>query len=206
MSTGTKTQRKSHHGNARKESIVHAAVGAFSAHGYDATSTREIAKRAGIEQGLLTYHFPNKQALWFAATDHIFDQLNIHIEGVLTELRELTEKERARQGIQEVVRYLSTHPELFRFLVDAGNRSDEMMHWLVDTHLKPRFDFMINEGVVNIRGLNPAMAGHAFFALAGATSLIFAVAPTCKRLTGIDATQQAAIDNHAEFIANLMVP
>jgi AcrR family transcriptional regulator len=206
MSTVRKKQRKSHHGSARKETIVHAAVGAFSAHGYDATSTREIAKRAGIEQGLLTYHFPNKQALWFAATDHIFDQLNIHIEGVLTKLQELTVKERARHGIREVVRYLAAHPELFRFLVDAGNRSDEMMHWLVDTHLKPRFDFMINEGVVNIRGLNPTIAGHAFFALAGATSLIFAVAPTCERLTGIDATQQAAIDNHAEFIADLMVP
>ena len=206
MSNVSNKQRKSHLGNARKETIVHAAVGAFSAHGYDATSTREIAKRAGIEQGLLTYHFPNKQALWFAATDYIFDELNIHIEGVLTKLQELTAKERARHGIREIVRYLAIHPELFRFLVDAGNRSDEMMHWLVDTHLKPRFDFMINEGVVNIRGINPTIAGHAFFALAGATSLIFAVAPTCKRLTGIDATKQVAIDNHAEFLANLMVP
>jgi TetR/AcrR family transcriptional regulator len=205
MST-VKNKRKPHQTSPRKETIVRAAVGAFSINGYDATSTREIAKRAGIEQGLLTYHFPNKQALWFAATDFIFDELNIHIGTVLAKLQELTAKERARHGIQEIVRYLAIHPELFRFLVDAGNRSDEMMHWLVDTHLKPRFDFMINEGVVSVGSLDPTNAGHAFFALAGAASLIFAVAPTCERLTGIDATQQSAIDNHAQFLANLMVP
>ena len=193
-------------GAVRRQKILRAAVEAFADKGFDAASTRDIARRAGIEQGLLTYHFPSKRALWCSAADAIFNDLAAHIEATLETLMTSPPKERARQGIREVVRYLAVKPELFRFLVDAGNRSDEMMHWLVDRHLAPRFDFMLNEGAAKVGGVDPAVAGHAFFALCGAASLIFAVAPACGRLTGIDATTQAAIDDHADFLANLMVP
>jgi hypothetical protein len=42
--------------------------------------------------------------------------------------------------------------------------------------------------------------------LAGAASLIFAVGPKCRRLSGLDPRKREAIEAHAEFIANLMVP
>ncbi len=203
---GSARKREQGRGTARREVIVDVAVGAFAENGFDATSTREIARRVGIEQGLLTYHFPTKQSLWYAAADSIFGELTAHIEAVLDALKESPAKDRARRGIREVVRYVAAKPEIFRFLVDAGNRTDDMMRWLVDRHLKPRFEFMIREGVVNVRGLDPNIAGHAFFALSGAASLIFAVAPACTQLTGIDPTQQTAIDAHADFLANLMVP
>jgi len=199
-------QGQDRRGAARRAKIVGAAIEAFSDKGFDAASTRAIARRAGIEQGLLTYHFPNKRALWFAAADAIFDDLARHIEEILGSLATSPAKERAREGVREAVRYLAVKPELFRFLVDAGNRSDEMMRWLVDRHLQPRFEFMLNDGVAKARDIDPSAAGHAFFALCGAASLIFAVAPACRRLTGIDATTQAAIDAHADFLANLMVP
>ena len=199
-------QTEDRRGTARRAKILGAAIEAFSEKGFDAASTRDIARRAGIEQGLLTYHFPNKRALWCAAADAIFDDLAKHIEVTLGTLVTSPPKERARQGVREAVRYLAVNPELFRFLVDAGNRSDEMMRWLVDQHLKPRFDFMLNEGVAKARDIDSSVAGHAFFALCGAASLIFAVAPACRRLTGIDATTQSAIDTHADFLANLMVP
>ena len=91
-------------------------------------------------------------------------------------------------------------------LVDAGNRSDKMMHHLVDKHLKPRLTFMVERGVGRARDIDPALVGHAFFALSGAVSFIFAVGPACRRLTGIDPRTKKAIDMHAEFLANLMVP
>jgi hypothetical protein len=36
--------------------------------------------------------------------------------------------------------------------------------------------------------------------------LIFAVAPECRRLTGVDPTGAGAIEAHAEFVARLLVP
>ena len=39
---------------------------AFAERGYEAASTRDIAARAGVTQGLVTYHFESKDALWQA--------------------------------------------------------------------------------------------------------------------------------------------
>ena len=90
-------------------------------------------------------------------------------------------------------------------MVDC-NRSDERMRWLVDTHIRPRFEFMLTEGVVGVTGLDDALAPHAFYALAGAGSFIFAVAPACKRLSGLDPTKREVVEAHADYVATLMIP
>jgi hypothetical protein len=42
--------------------------------------------------------------------------------------------------------------------------------------------------------------------MAGAGSLIFAVAPECRRLTGLDPETPEAVEAHADFVARLLVP
>ena len=42
--------------------------------------------------------------------------------------------------------------------------------------------------------------------MAGAGSLIFAVAPECRRLMGLDPQVKDAIETHAEFVARLLIP
>ncbi len=193
-------------GEARREQIVSAAVAAFAEKGFEAASTRDIAERARTDQGLLTYHFPSKDKLWRAAADRIFGDLAKQFEPIITSLEFSDPRERARAAVREYVRYVATRPELFRFMVDEGNRSNARMRWLVDTHLKPRFEFMKTKGVVGATGMDESLAPHAFYALAGASSLIFAVAPKCRRLSGLDPRKREAIEAHAEFIADLMVP
>ena len=193
-------------GEATRERIVSAAIGAFAEKGFEAASTREIAERARTDQGLLTYHFPSKDKLWRAAADRIFGDLAKQFEPIITSLEFSDPRERARAAVREYVRYVAAHPELFRFMVDEGNQSSARMRWLVDTHLKPRFEFMKTHGVVGATGMDPSLAPHAFYALAGAASLIFAVGPKCRRLSGIDPRKRDVIEAHAEFITNLMVP
>ena len=45
-----------------------------------------------------------------------------------------------------------------------------------------------------------------FPALAGAASLLFVLAPECRRLTGLAPQTEKAIQTHAELIAQLLVP
>ena len=61
--------------DATRQRIVDAAVETFAEHGYGASSTRDIATRAGVTQGLLTYHFASKDDLWRAAADQVFGGL-----------------------------------------------------------------------------------------------------------------------------------
>ena len=164
--------------------ILEAAVECFSEHGFRGASTREIARRAGTNQGLITYHFRSKAALWKAAVDEIFAPL------------------RARESIRDYVRFAAAHPELFRLMVAEGTSDDARMQWLVDAHLKPLYDGLPGFGP----GERGALKPHAFYALAGAGSLIFAVTPECRRLTGLDPAREAAIETHADFVARLLVP
>jgi TetR/AcrR family transcriptional regulator len=192
--------------DATHQRIVDAAVSAFAEQGFGASSTRDIAARAGVTQGLVTYHFESKDALWRAAADQIFGQLGGSLP---VRPRRATRAERrtgARAAIRAFVHFAARHPELFHFMVDAGRHDDDRMRWLVETHLEPRFSDLAGygsaDGIMSGRGLAP----HSYYALLGAGSLIFAIAPECRALTGVDPTTAGAIERHAELMAKLFVP
>ncbi|MEW6543487.1 MAG: TetR/AcrR family transcriptional regulator [Nitrospirota bacterium] len=53
-------------GHERQASIIAAAAALFAANGFKGTTTREIARTAGISEALLFKHFPTKRALYAA--------------------------------------------------------------------------------------------------------------------------------------------
>lgn len=55
---------------ASRERLLTAALEAFAEQGFDATTTRDIAQRAGVATGMLYHHFPGKDALLLAAFEH----------------------------------------------------------------------------------------------------------------------------------------
>lgn len=175
--------------------IVEAAVAVFAERGFDGASTRLIATRADTTQGLVTYHFPSKDELWRAAADHVFGILGPAFDDV-------EPSGEARRDGREVLRGFveanAAHPEVFHFIVDAGRNDDDRMRWLVDEHLAPRFSqFLDFDGSAGVR------AATTYYAIAGASSLIFSVAPECRRLTGHDPSDPAVIDAHVELVLRL---
>lgn len=60
---------------ARRETLLHTAVGAFAARGYFGTTTTEVAKRAGISQAYVYRLFPDKQTLFVAVVEHCFERV-----------------------------------------------------------------------------------------------------------------------------------
>ena len=189
-----------------RERIVEAAVSAFAEMGFRGASTREIAQRAGTNQGLITYHFKSKDELWRAAADRTFEKLRTSLGERVATVESDDPRERSREMVREYVRFVAAHPELFRLMVDEGKNSEDRMKWLVDTHLKPRFDEFAGIGGAAAVGADPVFAPHAYYVMAGAGSLIFAVAPECRRLTGVDPESDEVIERHAEFVARLLVP
>ena len=202
VSTPTPRQRQR---EATRERILEAAVEAFAEMGFLGASTREIARRAGTNQGLITYHFQSKEALWRAAADSIFERLGRQLSERLEALDLTDPQERAREAIRQYVRFAAAHPELFRIMVDEGRVADDRMKWLVDTHLRPRFE-AIAPALTEVAGIEETLLPHAFYALAGAASLMFAVAPECRRLTGLEPRTAQAIETHADYVARLLVP
>lgn len=78
-----------------RQRIVAAAAEAFSEPGFRAASTREIAARAGTDQGLITYPFRRQDELWRAAADRIFRMLRSSPGARLASLESKDPRERA---------------------------------------------------------------------------------------------------------------
>jgi TetR/AcrR family transcriptional regulator len=187
-----------------RQRIVEAAISIFSEFGYHGGSTRDIATRAGLNQGLVTYHFQTKDELWRAAANHIFARVRAAQADRLKMFAVEEAHVQSRALIRDYVRVAAAHPELFRLMVEEGKHPDERMVWLVETHIRPLFDAFKSFGVM--LHVDAEMVPNAFYALIGAASVIFAVAPECSQLTGQDPTTEDAIERHANFVARLMVP
>jgi AcrR family transcriptional regulator len=186
--------------------IIDAAARLFVERGFRATSTRDVAARARTNQGLITYHFGSKLALWKAAVDRTFTGLRAPLVPLAAAHDAPDGRAQAREVIRRYVRFAAAQPELFRLMVEEGKHADARMRWLVDTHLKPLYTGFERLVAAYNPGLDRALLPHAYYALAGAGSLIFAVSPECRRLTGLDPEDERTIEAHAEFVARLLVP
>jgi AcrR family transcriptional regulator len=71
---------------SRRASVLRAAIGAFAARGYFATTTTEVAKAAGISQAYIYRLFPNKEALFVAVVDACFTQVRACFEQAAAEV------------------------------------------------------------------------------------------------------------------------
>lgn len=184
--------------------IVHAARQSFAKRGFHGTSTRDIASVAGTNQGLITYHFGTKDMLWRAAADNLFEEIGERLFDRLGQRQSADERENARESIREFVRFSAEYPEFFWLMVDEGKNADERLDWLISTHLRPRFETLADY-VLNELGYSRDDLPHVYYTLAGAASLIFAVAPECRQLTGIDPLKKDAVERHADFVARLII-
>ncbi len=189
-----------------RDRIVAAAVVEFAEQGFAASSTRDIAARAGVTQGLVTYHFASKDELWRAAADRIFAALGDEISIRPVDARPEVPGADARAAIAAYVRFAAHHPELFHFMVDAGRHGDDRMRWLVETYVAPWFARVADLARIGFPDSKPEMAPHVYYALAGAASLIFTVAPECAALTGVDALADDEVERHVDLVVRLFLP
>ena len=65
-------------GDARREQILETAVTLFSQKGFKGTTTKEIAKAAGVSEAMVFRHFENKEALYGALLDAKACQDGVH--------------------------------------------------------------------------------------------------------------------------------
>ena len=101
------TPQRSRIQQKNRETILDAALGVFSAHGYRGATLDMIADVAGLSKPNLLYYFPSKEALYQRVLD---DVLNAWLAG-MQDLSESTDPETAlRQYIRAKLRYSREHP------------------------------------------------------------------------------------------------
>jgi AcrR family transcriptional regulator len=185
-----------------RERILSAALAAFAERGFDGATTREITAAAGVPQGLVTYHYASKQALWEAAADWVFGELAADFRGAAEALRDVDAATRLRATLKRFVRFLSRRPELHRFMTHEGSHDGPRLRWLVERHVRPLFE----GSTALIREAAPAVdAAHLHYVMIGAIGHLFAVAPEFARVSGREAGSREMVEAHANAVVGWLV-
>ena len=110
-----------------RERIVAAAIAAFEEHGYDATNTAAIARRAGIGVGTLYGYFPDKRKLMLEVLDGTVREMADMVVEALDPARWAAgePREHVRFAIEAVVGSRRISPGLQRILWERHLRDPE---------------------------------------------------------------------------------
>lgn len=119
-----------------QQKLLDAATAAFAECGFEGTSTRDIADRAGVHHPLITYHFKNKEQLWRAAADRLFRDFNDTLFRVM-EGAEADPKVSAEALVRTYVQYAYRYPALHKIILHESSHDSERLDWLAKTYLKP---------------------------------------------------------------------
>jgi AcrR family transcriptional regulator len=215
-----------------RERILDAALQTFAEKGFDGATTRQIAGRANVPLGLLRYYFGDKLKLWQAAVDQAFGEIRSGLDVATFNPRsnpsfnpksnpksnpgsnpnsaaEGSDPLAAiRAGIRAHVRFVAKNPEFVRLMHDEGKRRGPRMRWLVDRHVKPLFERLVPV-IAHLQELGRLPKDiaplHFAYALIGAIDVIFHQAEECRRVTGVDPSDPAAVEAHSRAVEFMLL-
>jgi AcrR family transcriptional regulator len=159
-------------GEERRQQILQVAMSLFSRHGFRGTTTREIAREAGVSEAMVFRHFANKEELYSAILDH-----KACVSG-MTDPRELLaepiERKDDRAVFQELAMAMMCHHEhdleFLRLLTHSALEGHQLREMFWDRNVRPLYEFLgayIRERQRDgaMRDVDPLIAVRAFLGM-----------------------------------------
>jgi AcrR family transcriptional regulator len=118
--------------DSARESILHQAMSVFATQGIEATSLREVAKRAEVSPALVVHHFGGKEGLVAAVDEMAVGEFgNAYLEGQPAEGPELLRR-RAAQTAAVMREHPGVCAYLGRALVEGTPGSARLFRLMID--------------------------------------------------------------------------
>jgi len=143
--------------------IVHAAIALFSRQGYHGTTTREIARLAGVSEVTVFRYFDHKDQIFWAALKSSFSAVKARVNAVTNEPLFGSPEVVLPEVIGLFVDISTFSPELVRLIAVAFMELRGQAESVCREHLSPVFSSICAYLTKNmqdgrIRNLNPAIA------------------------------------------------
>jgi AcrR family transcriptional regulator len=183
-----------------------AALEVFSERGFEGGSTTDIAGRAGVTQPLLNYHFRTKDELWRAGVDRLFESLNATMNARVEGLRGVEDRTTADLLVREFIWFSARNPQLHRIITQESKVDGPRMDWMVEQHVRPLYETTVSllQRLVDQGHIPTIPAAHLYYIITGAGPTMFVLAPEARRLTGLDVSDDAVIEAHADAVCQLL--
>jgi TetR/AcrR family transcriptional regulator len=203
---GKKPQRRNPEATRRK--LLVAARREFAASGLAGARVDEIAARAGVNKQLVYHYFGDKDALYLAVLEWVYDEIRSHEREL--NLEGLPPERAIRKLIESSFDHLASHPDFILLLNDEnragarhvrGSRKLEAMH----SPLVSMISNVLSEGVrsgVFRKGINPV---HLYISIAGLSYFFFSNTPTLSAIFGKDLSSPAAQRERRKHVVDLVL-
>lgn len=131
-------------GDERRSQILRVAIKLFSQHGFSGTTTKEIARAAGVSEAMVFRHFATKSELYSAILDHKACEGGLHNPFEL--IGDAMEKRDDPAVFYGLMRHaLDQHeqdPEFMRLLMHSALEGHELADMFVVQNIVPMYDFL----------------------------------------------------------------
>jgi AcrR family transcriptional regulator len=186
--------------------VLPAAVEAFSVHGYDGVSLRNVNDQLGVSRNLLYQRFGSKANLWRAAVDWGFGALTAHLEAIDDETAD--PMERLRTLIRGFIEYSATRPYLARLATLEGAAPTDRLDYLYDNYISPlRSRFLsILEQLQEQGRIKPIPSEILFFLITSGGTAQYGQAGLAARMSvDVDAGNPAEVRVYADHVAETLI-
>jgi TetR/AcrR family transcriptional regulator len=193
---------------ATRKKLLTAARREFASSGLAGARVDEIAARAGVNKQLVYHYFGDKDALYLAVLEWVYEELRaqerkLNLEG-------LPPERAIKKLIESSFDHLAAHPDFIVLLNDEnrggarhvrGSRKLEAMHSPLVSLLSAILGQGVQAGVFR-RGINPV---HLYISIAGLSYFYFSNAPTLSAIFGKDLSSPAARRARRRHVVDLVM-
>ena len=112
----------------------------------------------------------------------------------------------ARERVRRFVVFSARHPQLHRIITQECKFDGPRMDHLVEHHIRPLYERTVSLlRSLSERGVIARIpAEHLYYVITGAGPSMFVLGPECRRLTGLEPTDDAVIEAHVEAVCTLI--
>ena len=193
---------------ATRKKLLTAARREFASNGLAGARVDEIAARAGVNKQLVYHYFGDKDALYLAVLEWVYEEIRtqerkLNLEG-------LPPERAIRKLIESSFDHLALHPDFIVLLNDEnrnGARHVRASLRIEDMHspLVSLVSKILAQGVkagVFRRGINPV---HLYISIAGLSYFFFSNSPTLSAIFGKDLSSPAARRARRKHVVDLVL-
>src|ERR1700735_3998200 len=193
---------------ATRNKLLTAARHEFARSGLAGARVDEIAARAGVNKQLVYHYFGDKDALYLAVLEWVYEEIRVQERKL--NLEGLAPERAIKKLIESSFDHLALHPDFIVLLNDenrngashvrASLKLDDMHSPLVSMVSK-----ILKQGVragTFRKGINPV---HLYISIAGLSYFFFSNTPTLSAIFGKDLTSAAAKRARRRHVVDLVM-
>ncbi len=193
---------------ATRSKLLTAARREFANSGLAGARVDEIAARAGVNKQLVYHYFGDKDALYLAVLEWVYEEIRaqerkLNLEG-------LPPEKAIKKLIESSFDHLATHPDFIVLLNDEnrggarhvrGSLKLPAMHSPLVSLVSTILGQGVKTGIFR-KGINPV---HLYISIAGLSYFYFSNTPTLSAIFGKDLSSRAARQARRRHVVDLVM-